>query len=508
MIGWLRRVFTRASPENPSTSLANPDAWLYEALGAGPSSAGIVVSQETAVRVTAVMACVRVIAESVASLPLHVYRRLERGKERATGHPAYALLHSQPNPAMTSYVWREVLQAHLLLWGNAYAEIERNRAGRPIALWPITPRRVEPLWDDAARRKVYRIALPQGGSATVPDEDMIHVPGLGFDGFKGVSPLTWLRNAVGLAIATEEHGARLFKQGTLVGGVLMHPGQLSEQAQKNLRSSLERAYSGLGNAHRLMILEEGMKWQSLGMTSEDAQFLETRKFQVTEIARAFRVPPHLIGDLEKATYSNIEQQSLEFVQHTLRPWLVRWEQELTRKLLGDGYFAEFAVEGLLRGDIKSRYEAYAVGRQWGWLSANDVRELENLSAIEDGDEYLVPLNMGPAQTVGDQRRANAVRRIVRDAAIRVARREADRISGFLQRGDTSALAGWVSEHREYVRQVLEPACLIAGADPERAVQAAMRGLEAAPLEGWDRGDWCARRVAELIGIVTEGESNA
>lgn len=357
---------------------------------------------------TAVFACARILAESEASLPLILYRRMERGKERAINHRLFQVLHTLANPEMTSVELRETLMGHLVLWGNAYAEIQRDRGQRPMALWPLRPDRVDIQrgWDGDLYY-VVTIGDPLEKDPDVeplPFRNVMHLKGLGYDGIRGYSPIAMARQAVGLTLATEEFGARFFGNGARPGAVLEHPGLLGDKAHKRLEKSWNARHQGLENAHRTAILEEGMKLHEVGIPPEDAQFLETRKFQVTEIARLFRVPPHMLADLERATFSNIEQQSLDFVIHSLRPWLVRLEQAISRDLLtpaerAQGYFAEHLVDALLRGDIKTRYEAYGQGRQNGWLSANDIREMENMNPVEGGDVYLVPLNMVPADSV-------------------------------------------------------------------------------------------------------------
>lgn len=370
------------------------------------STAGIRVNEETALRVTAVYACVRVIAETVASLPLPLYRRLERGKEKVTAHPLYSILHDMPNPEMTSFTFREVLMTHLLLWGNAYAQIVRDKRGQVLELWPLSPSGMELVRDDKARQLVYRYTE---GMKTIEykPEQIFHIPGLSFDGVKGLSPIAVTREAIGLAMATEEFGSRFFGNGARPGGILEHPGVVKDP--EKLRKSWEEVYKGVHNSHKIAVLEEGMKYHEIGIPPEDAQFLETRKFQLNEICRIFRVPPHLVGDLERATFSNIEHQSIDFVMHTIRPWLVRWEQAIVKALLLPEerklYFPRFNVDGLLRGDFKTRMEGYAIGRQNGWYSANDIRELEDMNPIPEeagGDLYLVNGNMLPAKLAGSK----------------------------------------------------------------------------------------------------------
>ena len=380
----------------------------------GKTSSGKIVNEQTAMQSAAVYACVRILSEAIASLPIHVYRyRLDGGKERIPQHPLYYLLHNEPNPEMTSFVFRETLMSHLLLWGNAYAQIVRNGRGQPIALYPLLPNRME-----VSRAKtgelVYTYHLdpderdlyPNGKSITLRKDEVLHIPGLGFDGLIGYSPIAMAKNAIGMSLATEEYGASFFANGANPGGVLEHPGVIKDI--QRVKDSWNSAYQGTGNAHKIAVLEEGMKFQAIGIPPEQAQFLETRKFQINEIARIFRVPPHMVGDLEKSSFSNIEQQSLEFVKYTLDPWVVRWEQSLQQSLVlpseKQSIFIKFNVDGLLRGDYQSRMNGYAVARQNGWLSANDIRELEDMNRIpaeEGGDLYLVNGNMLPLSQAGN-----------------------------------------------------------------------------------------------------------
>jgi len=383
-------------PERRDTSGA-----LLAMLAGGESSAsGVSVTPESSLAYSAVLACVRVLAEGVAQLPLILYERQDRGRQRATDHPLASLLHTAPNPVITSFEWREVMMAHLTLWGNSFCEIERNGAGRPLALWPLLPGKMTVNEKDGMRW--YEYELDGGRKIPMRSDQVLHVPGFGYDGLAGKSLIRLARESVGLGIAAGRYGATVFGSGEVPGGVLEHPGVLGDEAYKHLQASWSARHQGLTNANRLAILEEGMKYTKTGVPPEDAQFLETRRFQRTEIAAIFRVPPHMIGDLERATFSNIEQQSLDFVIYTIGPWLTRIEQRLNMSLLSDAerarYYAEHLVAGLLRGDIKARFDAYAVARNWGWMSANDVRELENQNPVDGGDTYLVPMNMVDAAT--------------------------------------------------------------------------------------------------------------
>jgi HK97 family phage portal protein len=380
------------------------DDWLVTSVGGQATKAGRNVSQATALNYSAVFACIRVISETLASLPLITYRRLEpRGKERAASHPLFRVLHDQANSEMTSMIFRETITAHAVSWGNGYAEIERDRAGRVIGLWPLLPDRTWPV----RRNKVlsYRTIIGSGEVGLRADQ-VLHVPGLGWDGLAGYSPITLFREAIGLGLAAEELGGRFFGDGMKPGGVLEYPGKFeNDEARTEFRRVFNEAYKGLSNAQRLLILEDGLKWKSTSIPPNDAQFLETRKFQIREIARIFRVPPHLIADLDNATFTNIEHQGLEFIIYTLRPWLVRWEQAIKSRLITarePNIFAEYLVDGLARGDLSARYTAYNTARMGGWLSSNDIRELENMNPIEQegGDLYLAPLNMTPLDQLG------------------------------------------------------------------------------------------------------------
>ena len=368
----------------------------------GRTTSGKPVNERTAMQTTAVYACVRILAEAVASLPLHVYEyQDDGGKKLVHDHPLYYLLHDEPNPEMTSFVFRETLMSHLLIWGNAYAQIIRDGAGRVLGLYPLLPDKMEVQRDD--RGNIYYVysrnsdenpMFKEYGNIKLKAEDVLHIPGLGFDGLIGYSPIAMAKNAVGMTLACEEYGASFFANGANPGGVLEHPGVLKDPSK--VRESWNSVYRGVNNAHKIAVLEEGMKYQQIGIPPEEAQFLETRKFQINEIARLYRIPPHMVGDLDKSSFSNIEQQYLEFVKYTLDPWVIRWEQSLQRSLLLPGekgkYFIKLNVDGLLRGDYQSRMNGYAVGRQNGWFSANDIREMENMNPIPDeegGNLYLV-----------------------------------------------------------------------------------------------------------------------
>lgn len=378
----------------------------------GGSTSGKAVTERTAMQMTAVYSCVRILAEAVAGLPLNLFHYLpDGGKEKSFDHPLYRLLHDEPNPEMSSFVFRETLMTHLLLWGNAYAQIIRNGKGEVVALYPLMPNRMTVDREENGQlyysynRSSDEAPTMNDSTVILKPSDVLHIPGLGFDGLVGYSPIAMAKNAIGMAIACEEYGAKFFANGAAPGGVLEHPGTIKDP--QRVREAWQSQFGGSGNSNKIAVLEEGMKYTPIGISPEQAQFLETRKFQINEIARIFRVPPHMVGDLEKSSFSNIEQQSLEFVKYTLDPWVIRWEQSIMRSLLSleekTQYFVKFNLEGLLRGDYQSRMTGYATARQNGWMSANDIRELENLDRIpteDGGDLYLINGNMLPLANAG------------------------------------------------------------------------------------------------------------
>ena len=407
-MGLINKLFkSRDHPEVDNRTVGSSYSFYM-----GGSSAGKNVNERSAMQMTAVYSCVRILAEAVAGLPLHLYRYKEDGgKERAIDNNLYHLLHDEPNKEMSSFIFRETLMTHLLLWGNAYAQIIRNGKGEVVALYPLMPNKMQVDRDENDElyyiytRSSDEAKTMEGVTVYLTPRDVLHIPGLGFDGLVGYSPIAMAKNAIGLAIATEEYGAKFFANGAAPSGVLEHPGTIKDPSR--LRENWNSTFGGSANSGKVAVLEEGMKYTPISISPEQAQFLETRKFQIDEIARIFRVPPHMVGDLEKSSFSNIEQQSLEFVKYTLDPWIIRWEQSLSRALLNEdekrNYFFKFNLEGLLRGDYESRMSGYATARQNGWMSANDIRELENLDKIpaeDGGDLYLINGNMLPLNKAG------------------------------------------------------------------------------------------------------------
>jgi len=354
-------------------------------------------------RTSAVYACVRVLSETVAQLPFILYRRTATGRERFDDHVLYGIVHDQPNPETTAYMFWETLMASLVLRGNAYAYVERDRMKRVGALWQFPdPSRMMVERDKITDALVYTYRLPTGQPEKYTPKEILHLRGLSGDGVKGYSVLEMARNAIGLSAAAEDFGSRMFAGDATPSGILKHPRTLGPVGAENLKKTWTDAHRG---KREVAVLEEGMDYQQIGIAPNDAQFLETRIFQIGDIARIFRVPPHLIGELSKATYSNIREQSAEFVKYGLQPWLIRIAQQCNMALLNERerreFYFEHLTDALMRGAQKERYDGYAVGRQWGWLSANDIRRTENMEPLPDdqGNIYMVPVNMVPADAV-------------------------------------------------------------------------------------------------------------
>lgn len=449
---------------------------------------GVNVNERTALAYTALYAAVRIISETIATLPLKVFRRLpDGGKEVVVGHPVGEILHSAPNSELTAVAFWETILGHVLTWGNGYAEITKDSRGVPVSLWLMAPDRVTPkrrsdgtlyyeAWDDFGER---HILMPR---------QVLHLAGLGFDGIRGYSPIAKAREAIGMGIAAEQHGGAFFGNGARPGGILKAPGRLTPEAIENIRDQWAELHQGSENAHRVAVGQQGLEWQTIGVPNKDAQFIELRRFQVQEIARIYRIPPHMLGDLERATFSNIEHQGLNFVTYTLLAWLVRLEQSINRSLLPNAngeFYAKFIVDALLRGDTKSRYEAYKIAIESGWLNRNEVRVMEDRNAVEGLDGYLTPMNMAtdnaepepepePDDDTGndpaDLRAAFAP--AIEDVIARLLRREVKTIKAATKKhaDDVDAFTAWVrkfyGEHgqrviEEYEQRIIEAMCPIA-----------------------------------------------
>jgi len=385
------------SPENPQFTLGNPATWVYDIFG-GPTPSGIYVDEETAIKFSAVFACVRILSETIASLPFNVYKQTGRSKEVALEHRVQYLIHNEPNTLMTSFVFRETMQACVSLWGNAYAEIIRDRSYRPLSLEIHHPSVVTPKQVTVEGQKML-VYFIKGRTAPVLGLDMIHIPGLSFDGIKGKSPIQVAKDNIGLGLAQEQFGSEFFKNGTAFNGYLKTDAKLSKEQFERALAQWQTRWSGEGNRWKTPLLEGNLDYKTIGIPPEQAQWIASRQFQLSEVTRIFRIPPHLVGDLSRSTNNNIEHQGIEFVVHTMRPWVVRWEQEFNRKLFTaaevKNHYTKINLDGLLRGDSAARATLYQRGINDGWLSRNEVRELEDRNPVDGLDEYLVPMNMAP-----------------------------------------------------------------------------------------------------------------
>ena len=530
IINLASRVFggeSRATKElsNPQ----DPSYWVSRAWGAGQPYAGVAVDERSALTFTAVMAAVRVLSETLGTVPAILYRRLPGGgKERATDHPVYNLIHNDPNDEMVPVQFKSTLMSHIATWGNGYAEIERTGRGLPGQIWPITPDRVM-VDRDGSGRLVYDVAETRGPNVVMRPENVLHIPGLGFDGVIGYSPIRMAAQAVGLGLAAETFGASFFANGSRPSGVLKMPAgrTLTDKARATLRDGWTAAYSGVANTGKTPVLEDGTEWQSLTIPPEDAQFLETRKFQVNEVARMFGVPPHKLGDLERATFSNIEHQSIEFVTDTMLPWFTRWEQWLGKRLLTreerqQGYFVEFLLAGLLRGDAAARAAFYKTLRDMGVLNADEIREAENLNPLPNGQGkvYLVPLNMVDSARAADNAPAvaDARRKVIAEAVGRIVRKEANAFRRAAKKPETfrASMDEFLADHEDHVRQVIEPLLGAFGsADPKWMAGAYLRvvrmaitadGLREDQLREWDSASRAESLAAHLVDAEAARET--
>ena len=387
----LRRIFKpKEQQEQRAMTTRDPEGWR-DILGPLTSS-GVHVTPTTALGVPAALRAVNLLSGAVASLPLKVYRRTSDGREPAADSMAYKLLHEAPNPMQTPFTFKELIMNHLLLSGNFIAYIDWQ-GGKPAALWPMDPAAVTIDQDRDTGAVTYRVSTAKGQQILRPNE-VLHILGMTLDGVRGLSPITLARESLGGAIAELEHGQSFFKNGAAVGGVLEHPGHLGPEAAETLRQSWRDKYSGPNNAGKVAVLEEGMEFKPVALSNKDSQWLESRQVSVLDIARIFGVPPALLGHLEKASYSSQEAQNLEFLTHSLRPWLSRIEQAVNRAILGGDLYAEFTTGDMVRTTLDKRYNAYRVALAAGFMTVNEVRQLENLPAVAGGDDLYRPLNMG------------------------------------------------------------------------------------------------------------------
>jgi HK97 family phage portal protein len=483
--------------------------------------AGIRINEDTALTLGSVWACVKIISESLAGVPWLVYRmRPDGGMDVQREHPISWLLDTEASPETPAFQFRETMIAHALTWGNGYAEIERDIAGRPVNLWTLTPDRVHPTRANRDGRIIYEVTNPSGGVTVLERDEMFHLRGLGFDGLVGYSVIEMASRSIGLGLDMEENASALWANSSVPGGVLEHPGTLTDEAHTHLQESWEKRHGGPKRRGRLAILEEGMKYHGIALPNNDAQFVENRQFEVLDICRWFRVPPHKVFELGRATWANIEAQETDFVNTTIMPWATRFEQAANMKLFGvqqrGVYYTKFNAKALLRGDSVARADFYGKMRDLAAMNTNEIRESEDMNPIgPDGDKRLVPLNMttlekvgedppkpaAPPQTSGDpaqdddemmqdgdepmpkQRKAARAfdpAPIVNDCASRIVRREVNRVMDARKRtkGVESDYQRWLgefeAEHKEYTAKALAPLMLSLGIGEEKSADVAAR----------------------------------
>lgn len=404
-------LLTRLVVKNQASGFT-PDEFFehyWQRLGGFGSHSGVQVNEESSLRFITIFSCVRVLAEALASLPLVVHKsRPDGGADKGADHPVFDLLYAEPNNEMNTSTWREQQMGNLAISGNCYSILTRNGRGQTVDLYPVPWERCWPYRDPSDGTIKYRVD-DRGKYEVFPASEVFHVPGLGFDGILGYSPIRMAQESIGIGMAAAEFAARFYGQGMNAGGILEHPTELSDPAYKRLKDDIEDNWSGMRNSWKPVILEGGMKYTRVSMPMADAQFIETRKFTRDEICGLFRVPPHMIADLERSTNNNIEQQSLEFVMYSLLPYVTKWENAINWKLFSkkdraQGYYAKFNLSGLLRGDYLSRQQGLAIQRQNGIINANTWREFEEMNPIDgpEGNAYLVNGNMIPTTTAANQ----------------------------------------------------------------------------------------------------------
>lgn len=455
-----------------TAQLAEPNARPVRALVRERSYSEETITPEISLTVSAVLAAFTILTEDLSSLPLLLYERQGRNKFRAYGSPYYRLMHDQPNPEHTSMIFREFIIGHLLAWGNFFGQLITDRRGDVVEVWPLRPDKMSVKRLDGER--VYLYTLPDGKPRAFLSDEILHIPAFGFDGLIGYSRIALARNAIGLAISTEKFGSKLFANNAQPGHMYKHPGKLSDPAFKHLQDSLDER-KGVDKSHMPIILEEGLSIEKLGIDPDDAQFLETRKFQVGEVARIFRVPPHMIGDVDRSTSwgSGIDAQEQGYVNHTLRPWAKRTEEHLNLRILPEAERAakyyEHLMDGLLRGDIATRYAAYVSAITNGFMSRNEARERENMNPRRGLDAILMPLNMTTVNTGAELEQGTAAQQALdplwRDAIARVLKREVNDLGGASRRlqvkGQLAEFAQWLDQfyhvdHPAFIRKQFAP----------------------------------------------------
>ena len=461
---------------------SNPAKWFVDWVhGGSETSTGLYISEQSALKYTPFWAAVRIISGTLGALPFKVYQRLDNGgKKPDPKHPVYRLMHDRPNEYMDALTFIETRQAHVLTYGNGFAEIQRDGKGKPIALWPLLPDRTERKMSKEGI-PYYEVRSQTGPTAYLPDYNVLHIKGLGFDGYTGYNVVQYHKEAVAYGVAVKQYGARFFGNDSTPGGILEHPSNLSTEAATRLAKSWNDTQGGLTKAHRIAILEEGMKWTKMGVDPAKAQALDTQKYTVDDCSRIFQIPPHKLGSMDRATFSNIEEQNIDFVTGTMMYWFRKWEEECDYKLFmpseQETMFCEILADALLRGNTKSRYEAYNVGRMAGFLSVNDIRKMENMNPIgKEGDIYLEPLNMKAAGTETPQ--PKALPAPVDNSRVRLAHRDMmiiafNRIIQKLVNAKKSN-NGFYDDSRRWAAEILfEPAnsyALLSGVETPRATE--------------------------------------
>lgn len=450
--------------EKRDVSLTNPPAWLVESLSLSTYS-GESVTVDRALTVPAVLAGFSILTEDTSSLPLILYHRLARGKERAVDHPLYRLIHDEPNPEMTSMVWREIVMGHLLGWGNHFSQLIYDARGIVREIWPLNPANMEIGRKDGERIYLYRNM--QGKQIAFTQDQILHIPAMSFDGLRGYSRIALARNAIALGMAAEKYASRVFQNDARPSVAVKHPNKLDDESHRHLRESWTQAYAGADNAGKVAILEEGMSLETIGFPPKDAMFIESQSWTVQQLSRVFRIPNHMLGDVERSTSwgSGIEQQEMGYTTHTLRPWTTRIDQHLTSRLLLEQekgeYFFEHNFDALLRADTLTRMQAYAVAITNGILTRNEVREAENRVPYEGGDEPLYPLNMTTSVDAEDHKEDEPAQDeepkqdqpkrdltpLLLDAARRIAKRDENELNGALKRyeGKPEKWTAWIEE---------------------------------------------------------------
>lgn len=505
----------RNNLENPTTDLADPANWLLHAFGAAPTATNILVSEKTATQITAFWSAVNTISDTLAELPLKLIRVNADGTSaNVTRHPALRVLRN-PNPMMTPVTYRAMQQAATLTWGNSYAYVVRNALGNPVEIWPLPPNETKSV---VKNRELFFDTRLDIGNTRLRSDEVIHVPALSRNGINGMSIIAEQREMLGSALAQQNFGARFFSNGAKPGGILSYPGKVRDK--EAVRKAIEQVAGG-ENSHATLVLEGGAKYEKYTVPPEDAQFLQTREFSVDEIGRMFRLPLHFLNKMGQATFNNLEMMGTHFVQYTMMPWIIRWEQELTRKLLTQGEIDrglrfKFNVAALIRGDIKTRSEVYAKAVQWGWMTRNEVRALEDMNPLDELDEPLQPLNMVPAgtepvedpapdpepdddedeETEGDEDRTYLM---TMSAVTRLARQEDKAVRRFWKRGDEAGLMAFYDKHAERMVENL-------AIDGEMARQYCQRQLERLATDDDTEtvfADITTTNVARLVNQIEE-----